>query len=97
MISRFWLFSTEQFDFASSQMRCRNLKSRIGLVGIRGSAHIWKRSSLTEKQGQQRSVPVLTSPLCTPSPWSLLERNELSTEQRRLHTERPLAASYLSV
>lgn len=64
---------------------------------IRGSAHVWKWSSLTEKQGQQRSGPVLTSLVSSPSPCSLLERNEISTEQHHLHAERPLAASSLSV
>lgn len=59
--SAFWLFSTELLDSASPRSVVRNLKSAVGLLGIRGSAQIWKPSFLTEKQGQQRSGPVLTS------------------------------------
>ncbi len=74
----------------------RNLESSIGLLRIRGSDHVWKWSFLTEKQGQQRSGPVLTS-LSTPSPWSLLERNELSTVHTsfmRRHIYRRLTCPY---
>ena len=52
---------------------------------------------LCQRAPLPESGPVLTSPLSTPSPRGLLERNELSTEQRLAHTERPLAACYLSV
>ena len=80
-----------------SSERRRNLKSSTGLAGISRSAHVWQRSSLTEEQGQRRSGPVLASSQSTPSPWGLLERNELSIEQSLQSSYREMSGSVLPV